>query len=189
MPPTARAWSKVRSRPSLSLHEGLAAGGEADRAGRARRRHGRSICAGARRAWSPCRPHRRRATSPSSPPVISALPSSAGVAARMAPAWTRVSSAAGPEARRTVPSPSAKTAVSPRKAVSTTKAPKSVQILRWKAIASACRQATQASRNRPSSTFSSRWRPMKTSRLWRISSSFHGRWWLPSMIMWTPCTT
>src|SRR5690606_23572346 len=35
----------------------------------------------------------------------------------------------------------------------------------------------------------SRSRPMKTRRDSRFSPSFHGRWWSPSTIMWTPCTT
>ncbi len=48
--------------------------------------------------------------------------------------------------------------------------------------------ASQA--RKPSSSLSrSRSRPMKTRRLSRRSPSFHGRWWSPSTIMWTPCTT
>ncbi len=49
-------------------------------------------------------------------------------------------------------------------------------------------QAWQASKVRLRRSASSS-RPMKTSRLSCCSSSFQARWWSPSRIMWTPCTT
>src|SRR6516165_8841435 len=64
------------------------------------------------------------ATRPSSPRFTSPLPSKVRAAERIAPAWTVTVSAATPFASRTVPSPRAKAAVSPRKAASTTNAPK-----------------------------------------------------------------
>src|SRR5690606_12896394 len=48
--------------------------------------------------------------------------------------------------------------------------------------------ARHASKPRRSFSSSSS-RPMKTSRVSCVSPSFHGRWWSPSTIMWTPCTT
>src|SRR5690606_15539330 len=62
------------------------------------------------------------ATRPSSPPVTSRLPSTLRAALRIAPPCTSTRDSAPAVTRRTVPSPRAKAAAGPRKAVSTTKA-------------------------------------------------------------------